>query len=54
MPKRVGDVGFPLILHPRDDDTAWVFSMDGTTVWPRTSPQGLLAASVTRNGGKTR
>ena len=53
MPKRVGDVGFPLVLHPRDDDTAWVFPMDGTTVWPRTSPQGLPAAYVTRNGGKT-
>ena len=53
MPKRVGDIGFPLVLHPRDHGTAWVFPMDGTTVWPRTSPQGLPAAYVTRNGGKT-
>ena len=30
MPKRVGDIGFPMVVHPRDDDTAWVFPMDGT------------------------
>jgi hypothetical protein len=53
MPKRVGDIGFPLVIHPRDADTAWVFPMDGTTVWPRTSPEGKPAAYVTRNGGKT-
>jgi photosystem II stability/assembly factor-like uncharacterized protein len=53
MPKRVGDIGFPLVLHPRDDRTAWVFPMDGSTVWPRVSPEGIPAAYVTRNGGKT-
>jgi photosystem II stability/assembly factor-like uncharacterized protein len=53
MPKKVGDVGFPMVLHPRMADVAWVFPMDGTTVWPRTSPDGAPAAYVTRNGGKT-
>jgi photosystem II stability/assembly factor-like uncharacterized protein len=53
MPKRVGDVGFPMVVHPRDADTAWVFPMDGTTVWPRTSPDGRPAAYVTRNAGRT-
>lgn len=53
MPKRSGDVGFPMVVHPRDADTAWVFPMDGSTVWPRTSPGGMPAAYVTRNGGKT-
>jgi hypothetical protein len=53
MPKRVGDIGFPLVLHPRDDQTVWVFPMDGSTVWPRVSPDGVPAAYVTRNGGKT-
>ncbi len=53
MPKRVGDIGFPMVLHPRDADTAWVFPMDGTDVWPRTSPDGRPAAYVTRNGGRT-
>lgn len=52
MPKRVGDVGFPMVVHPRDADTAWVFPMDGTTVWPRTSPDGKPAIYVTHNGGK--
>ncbi len=53
MPKPVGDIGFPLVVHPRDADTAWVFPMDGTTVWPRTSPDGKPAVYATRNGGKT-
>jgi hypothetical protein len=53
MPKRVGDIGFPMVVHPRDADTAWVFPMDGTSVWPRTSPDGRPAAYVTRNGGRT-
>ena len=53
MPKKVGDVGFPMVVHPRDADTAWVFPMDGMSVWPRTSPQGQPAAYVTRNAGKT-
>ena len=53
MPKRVGDIGFPMVVHPRDDDTVWVFPMDGGTVWPRTSPDGVPAVYATRNGGKT-
>ncbi len=53
MPKKVGDVGFPMVVHPRDADVAWVFPMDGTTVWPRTSPGGAPSAYVTRNAGKT-
>ncbi|MFZ2853868.1 MAG: glycosyl hydrolase, partial [Rhodocyclaceae bacterium] len=38
MPELIGDIGFPIVVHPRDADTAWVFPMDGTQVWPRTSP----------------
>ncbi len=53
MPKQVGDIGFPLVVHPRDADSAWVFPMDGTTVWPRTSPDGKPAVYATRNGGKS-
>jgi len=53
MPKAVGDIGFPIVLHPRDDATAWVFPMDGSGVWPRTSPAGKPAAYVTRNAGST-
>jgi photosystem II stability/assembly factor-like uncharacterized protein len=53
MPKSIGDIGFPMVLHPRDPNTVWVFPMDGTQVWPRTSPGGKPAAYVTRNGGKT-
>jgi hypothetical protein len=52
MPAEVGDVGFPMVVHPRDDQVAWVFPMDGNTVWPRTSPEGRPAAYVTRDGGE--
>lgn len=34
MPDDIGDIGFPITVHPRDDQTAWVFPMDGTDVWP--------------------
>lgn len=53
MPKRVGDIGFPMVVHPRDADTAWVFPMDGSNVWPRTSPDGCPAAYITRNAGRS-
>jgi hypothetical protein len=53
MPAEVGDIGFPMGVHPHDADTAWVFPMDGTDVWPRTSPGGRPAAYVTRDGGHT-
>jgi photosystem II stability/assembly factor-like uncharacterized protein len=53
MPQAVGDIGFPMVVHPRDADTAWVFPMDGQTVWPRTSPGGKPSAYVTHNGGKS-
>ena len=53
MPKQVGDIGFPMVVHPRDADTAWVFPMDGTSVWPRTSPEGKPAVYITRDAGAT-
>jgi photosystem II stability/assembly factor-like uncharacterized protein len=53
MPKRVGDVGFPMVVHPRDAETVWVMPMDGGTVWPRTSPDGKPAVYRTENGGKS-
>ena len=53
MPKQVGDIGFPLVVHPRDAATLWVFPMDGTSVWPRTSPKGMPGVYVTRNGGRS-
>ena len=51
MPADVGDIGFPIVTHPREPDVAWVFPMDGTSVWPRTSPGGRPALYVTRDAG---
>jgi hypothetical protein len=53
MPHQVGDIGFPMTVHPRDADTVWVFPMDGQTVWPRTSPDGKPAVYMTADAGKT-
>jgi photosystem II stability/assembly factor-like uncharacterized protein len=53
MPEEVGDIGFTMTLHPRDDMTAWVLPMDGTAVWPRTSPDGKPAVYATHDGGET-
>jgi len=53
LPKKIGDVGFPVVLKASDPDTAWVVPMDGTTVWPRTSIDGKPAVYRTSNGGKT-
>ncbi len=53
MPRDIGDIGFPVELHPRDPDTAWVFPMDGSDVWPRTSPDGKPAVYETRDAGET-
>lgn len=51
MPRDVGDIGFPIVVHPRDPDTAWVFPMDGGGDWPRTPPGGKPAVFATRDGG---
>lgn len=53
MPKEVGDIGFSIVPHARDADTAWVFPMDGTDVWPRTSPGGRPAVYRTRDAGQS-
>ncbi len=53
MPTDIGDIGFTILTHPREADTAWVFPMDGTDVWPRTSPGGRPATYRTRDAGKS-
>ena len=53
MPKSVGSVGFPLVVHPRDANTLWVLPMDGTSVWPRTAPGGRPAVYRSRDGGRS-
>jgi len=51
MPSEIGDIGFGIVTHPRAPDTAWVFPMDGSGDWPRTSPGGKPAMYVTRDAG---
>jgi photosystem II stability/assembly factor-like uncharacterized protein len=51
MPSEIGDVGFGVVSHPRDPDTAWVFPMDGGGNWPRTPINGQPAMYVTRDAG---
>ena len=51
--KSAGDIGFPMVVHPRDADSAWIMPMDGSTVWPRVSPGGKPAVYRTKNAGDT-
>ncbi|MGZ5080420.1 MAG: glycosyl hydrolase [Usitatibacter sp.] len=51
MPVEIGDIGFPMVLHPRDPDTLWTFPMDGRTVWPRVPIDGKPAVYGTRDAG---
>ena len=51
MPEEIGDIGFTILPHARDADTAWVFPMDGTSVWPRVSPGGRPAVYKTADAG---
>ena len=53
MPKEIGDIGFPVVLHPYDPKTLWVFPMDGTSVWPRVSVAGKPAVYRSRDAGAT-
>lgn len=53
MPKDIGDIGFPIVVHPHDADRAWVFPMDGTSVWPRTSVGGRPAVYETKDAGES-
>lgn len=51
MPKAIGDIGFPMTLHPTDPKTLWVFPMDGGSVWPRVSIAGKPAVYRSRDAG---
>jgi len=53
MPDTIGDIGFPIVMHPRDPDCVWVFPMDGSTVWPRTSPGGKPSVFKSKDAGKS-
>ncbi|MEZ5341475.1 MAG: hypothetical protein R2706_08505 [Acidimicrobiales bacterium] len=53
LPAEIGDIGFPVELHPRNPDMVWMFPMDGTEVWPRTSPDGRPAVYRTADGGES-
>ena len=53
MPKTIGDIGFPVVVHPEQPDVAWVFPMDGTEVWPRTAIDGKPAVFMTTDGGES-
>ena len=51
MPREIGDIGFPIALHPRDPAALWVFPMDGGTVWPRMPIGGKPAVYASRDSG---
>lgn len=53
LPKPYSDHSYPIVTHPRDPDTVWLFPLDGTFPLGRVSPNGKPATFVSHNGGKT-
>ncbi len=52
LPKPLNDHGFPIVLHPREPETVWVFPVEGFPQG-RVPHGGKPAAYVTYNGGKS-
>jgi hypothetical protein len=44
------DFGFPIAIHPRDPETAWIVPLESDEF--RCTPEGKLRVYRTRNGGK--
>jgi len=53
MPGDIGDIGFPIAIHPGEPDTIWVFPIDGNEAWSRVSPEGQPALYCSQDGGDT-
>jgi photosystem II stability/assembly factor-like uncharacterized protein len=53
MPADIGDIGFPIAIHPADPNIIWVFPIDGNEAWSRVSPEGRPALYCSQDGGET-
>ncbi|MEE2858806.1 MAG: glycosyl hydrolase [Candidatus Neomarinimicrobiota bacterium] len=53
MPSDIGDIGFPIAIHPNDPNTIWVFPIDGTEMWSRVCPEGQPAIYCSKDGGES-
>ena len=53
MPADIGDIGFPITVHPADPNTIWVFPIDGNEAWSRVSPEGQPSLYCSQDGGDT-
>ena len=53
MPSDIGDIGFPITIHPNDPNTIWVFPIDGTEIWSRVCPEGQPAIYCSKDGGES-
>ncbi|MBI4673282.1 MAG: glycosyl hydrolase [Chloroflexi bacterium] len=52
LPKDISDHGFPIVTHPRDPKTAWIFPNEAFP-YARVPHDGKPATFVTHNAGKT-
>ncbi len=52
LPKGISDHGFPIVTHPRDPKTAWIFPNEAFP-YARVPHNGKPATFVTHNFGKT-
>src|SRR5258705_3757886 len=54
MPKAIGDIGFPVVLHPRDPDALGGFPLDAAPDCPPVAPAGKPAAYESRAAARPR
>ena len=47
----IGDIGFPIITHPNEPNTIWVFPIDSTNSWSKICPGGSPALYCSKDGG---
>ena len=53
MPAEIGDIGFPIAIHPADPNTIWIFPIDKSELSSKVSPGGQPAIYCSQDGGET-
>ena len=53
MPSDIGDIGFPIAIHPADPNIIWIFPIDSSETWSKVSPDGQPALYCSHDGGSS-
>ena len=53
MPSDIGDIGFPIAIHPADPNIIWIFPIDSSETWSKVSPDRQPALYCSHDGGSS-